>query len=1132
MELSLNHWLNQSKTFINSEQDLHNYAEKHAGGVVNLQPLPYTTDRQKLFEDLKKASLAIMPSWHEGFGLVGWEAIAAEVPLIVSKQSGLFKLLKESHAGLDEGYVWAVDVRASNKPPYFSQKDLELVSDTIIKVAQDSQAREKAKKLKTVLAEYSWSNCASTAIKAFGWDFTVLPNEPALATLENKSTPEEIKEIQVEIDGLHMPQALLLDEQGKLITGRATTGLLKANEAVVEFDPLRQNELDTLLSWISNEFPISVRLITGAGGMGKTRLAQQLCIALTKAKTSWNVGFLTKNIKLLKLKKLWQQLMQEPVTKPCLLVIDYAETQGDTLIELVKLSLTQPSTDKVRILLLARDGGEWWENLKAKDSQAEDILGISRTAGHFSLPALYDDLSNRKAGYQRAINAFAKCLSIDPNNRPEVDLSAEHFAIPLYIQMSALLALYDQNPQSAGDITQAILNHEQRYWTQAMAENNVDCGITTTKQLLTLATLAGNYPTAKTAFSTWEKIDPNGMSRAEFVSLFNCLVPLYPGYQGLHGVKPDLLGEALVGVVLTTDIGANLLSAVFSKSNKEVKTNALTVLARLSLHDKPELNRLITQTLVDNLSALYQELIEVCLETRSNLPQLATAALDKITNPAKSSLVKLLSDLLTVDSISLNVLRCKVKAAIYQQQADKWMSFNKVNNKSAKKIFEQRRLVARAAYNYSLALADVGDDKPACEHAEIAVHHYQMLANDKRNAKVPALINKDNIDIETELAGACVNFGTQLRAEVDFKNALLQTEQALELFKQLITLKPDKFERSFCLCMTNLSALYADIEDHIQALDYSHQALAMEKKRHEKSPESDSCTSDYALSLQNNAVFLNKIGQLDEAIVITKQALELRKQLSQDKPDSYEPYYAVTLSFLGVLAGYTGDYQAAQVYSQQTLSIFEQLVSINPERFNANLANALSGKACCFANTGDYRQALEEANTARKLYQHLYRQTPKVFAEQLIECLYLQKFVYWLIHGCINRQHSQQENDEQLILEAQKNLTSSKKNKTLVVTHYFSGLMTTDKQQRTCDFSQVLTLTAAMNEVDKRGMQEDWLIAAAWLHQNVTDNKLLEAEAVQLVSDWPKEWQRFKQERNDNLPEYIKTIAERLGLIL
>lgn len=76
--------------------DLRTIMKERAGKIINLRPLPYQEDRQKLFEEIAGSNLALMLSWHEGFGLTGWEAIAAELPLIVSKQSGLYRFLKEN----------------------------------------------------------------------------------------------------------------------------------------------------------------------------------------------------------------------------------------------------------------------------------------------------------------------------------------------------------------------------------------------------------------------------------------------------------------------------------------------------------------------------------------------------------------------------------------------------------------------------------------------------------------------------------------------------------------------------------------------------------------------------------------------------------------------------------------------------------------------------------------------------------------------------------------------------------------------------------------------------------------------------------------------------------------------------
>ena len=62
---------------------------------MNILAQPFTAQREPLFDQLGRANLALMLSWHEGFGLTGWEAIAAQVPLIVSRQSGLYRLVQE-----------------------------------------------------------------------------------------------------------------------------------------------------------------------------------------------------------------------------------------------------------------------------------------------------------------------------------------------------------------------------------------------------------------------------------------------------------------------------------------------------------------------------------------------------------------------------------------------------------------------------------------------------------------------------------------------------------------------------------------------------------------------------------------------------------------------------------------------------------------------------------------------------------------------------------------------------------------------------------------------------------------------------------------------------------------------------
>jgi glycosyltransferase involved in cell wall biosynthesis len=64
--------------------------------ALNVVVRPYTDTGERLTADLRRASLVLMPSRAEGFGLVGVEAIAAGTPALVSGTSGLGLLLEET----------------------------------------------------------------------------------------------------------------------------------------------------------------------------------------------------------------------------------------------------------------------------------------------------------------------------------------------------------------------------------------------------------------------------------------------------------------------------------------------------------------------------------------------------------------------------------------------------------------------------------------------------------------------------------------------------------------------------------------------------------------------------------------------------------------------------------------------------------------------------------------------------------------------------------------------------------------------------------------------------------------------------------------------------------------------------
>jgi CHAT domain-containing protein len=104
--------------------------------------------------------------------------------------------------------------------------------------------------------------------------------------------------------------------------------LLQAEFGVVPFHG-REQEMADLRAWCLGEEPLRVRLYTGAGGMGKTRLALEAARALRAA--GWRTGFLEPEA-LASPQEAWTK-----VARPggrVLVVVDYAETRREMLLPL------------------------------------------------------------------------------------------------------------------------------------------------------------------------------------------------------------------------------------------------------------------------------------------------------------------------------------------------------------------------------------------------------------------------------------------------------------------------------------------------------------------------------------------------------------------------------------------------------------------------------------------------------------------------------------------------------------------------------------------------------------------------------------------------------------------------------
>ena len=349
--------------------------------------------------------------------------------------------------------------------------------------------------------------------------------------------------------------------------------------------------------------PPCARLFYGPGGMGKTRFFIEACAQMRRE--GWRAGFLQGGIDARQLKALME------AERPTLAVIDYAESRPD-LRDLLKPAArlrASKGRGRLRLVLLARNAGDWWTSLQGADAEVESLLDDHASR---ALAPLVPAGRTRIAAFQDAAARFAHILGqVLPQATPP--LEDRRYDQVLYIHMAALATvsgrpftaetlmrgtLDEEQPFTAETLMRSILNHEQRFWLSRFPYDdspNAQRFVDKMRRAVAALTLRGGASSRNQAAEllarTMEERDERLVERCVVL-----LRALYPGQQSaaggrgyLGGLEPDLLGEAMVHETLSMegcDAGA-YLDRVLERAGDDALRTAFVVLGRL-LDDQPQ----------------------------------------------------------------------------------------------------------------------------------------------------------------------------------------------------------------------------------------------------------------------------------------------------------------------------------------------------------------------------------------------------------------------------------------------------------------------------------------------------------------------------------------------------------------
>jgi hypothetical protein len=315
--------------------------------------------------------------------------------------------------------------------------------------------------------------------------------------------------------------------------------LLRAQYGVVPFHR-RERELSDLQDWCHDSAAAQVRLYTGPGGMGKTRLALEA--ALKMREEGWHAGFVTDEA-IRSPEKTWKALAR-PEGK-LLLIVDYAEINRPFLIPVLR-EMYRLERGPVRLLLLARAALGWWEQLKSEREGVGELLSGPATSLH-SLQQLADSIAARAASYDIAARAFSERLQTSASVPPD-DLGADYFQRVLLLHMKALIDMEGEEKTMGEDgILDRILARERKFWATRTGDHGISleiaAGIGRAMAVITLGGGAQGEAEALEALRglLFFKDQPTAALTAVAQLLHEC----YPGERWIEPLQPDLLGEHL-----------------------------------------------------------------------------------------------------------------------------------------------------------------------------------------------------------------------------------------------------------------------------------------------------------------------------------------------------------------------------------------------------------------------------------------------------------------------------------------------------------------------------------------------------------------------------------------------------------
>ncbi|MFD9075777.1 hypothetical protein [Streptomyces lasiicapitis] len=745
--------------------------------------------------------------------------------------------------------------------------------------------------------------------------------------------------------------------------------LLDARYALVDFTG-RHDELARLAAWRDGPDQVSALLVHGPGGQGKSRIAAQF--ARSSHTDGWRVlqarhataGLLSPSV---------------PITGRAdggtgvLMVVDYAERWPTAdLIELLLDAVRQGG--RVRVLLVARPRGTWWQHL------AHRLGDFDIPVSDLALPGLSDDAGvSPQTLFRTARDCFAQALGVADAHAvgPPDGLSADpEYRQVLAVHMAALAAVDSHRrgraaPDGAAAVSAYLLARERAHWETLHANKRVLITPDAFGQVVYTAAMTSAL-SHREALGVLARIGVGSSEHADQILKDHALS--YPAEEGgtggtvLEPLYPDRLAEDFLALSVAghgidgyapdpwaSDAPRRLLDGESPPCLRRVLARLVATAARWPHVRSAQLRPLLLER-----------------------PELGVAA--------GGATLAALSEIVDLDPDVLEAIEAHLPDG----------SHTDLNSGAA--------ALAQRLVGHRLARTHDPEDQARLLNAlaqrqSHAGLHDQALKSGQRAMEIRRSMSAAHTDTgEPSFAVVLCDVGVYLAKDGQFADALAATDQAVRLLRGLRDEQPGRHDDALAVALSNYAADLATEGHWAEALDTVQEAVEIRRRLAVAADRSTSAVADgptasavaagptasavaagptasaaqrapLAAALANLAICLSRAGRREEACAAAEDAVAIQRDLARTNPHTHEPALASALVNLSRRLTHVSRHTHAREAAHEAVAVLRRLAHVNPAAYEEDLAVALLNLGACLAplnHRAETCRVLEETAAIRR----------------------------------------------------------------------------------------------------------------------------------------------------------------------